>query len=179
MIAGTSIFGARGGQIVGALISIGLISSISAMMWIGPRVTMTMGEDFPLLRMFARRSEAGVPLTAILFQAVVASGLLFTESFESVLDFIQVGLLTCSFLTVLGVVKLRLTQPALARPYRAWGYPVTPLIFLSVTAFMLYYLAVNRPVQSLAGVAIMLASLVVYALASTQRPATQKVTMSQ
>ena len=46
LIAGKHIFGERGGRLVGALICLGLVSSISAMTWIGPRVTMVMGEDF-------------------------------------------------------------------------------------------------------------------------------------
>src|SRR5262245_63500717 len=93
------------------------------MMWTGPRVTMTMGEDIPMLRMFARRSRAGVPTFAILFQTIVATLMLLTQSFEAVLDFIQFSLLACSFLAVLGVIKLRITRPDLPRPYRAWGYP--------------------------------------------------------
>jgi APA family basic amino acid/polyamine antiporter len=56
-IAGKHMFGALGGRIVGALICLGLVSSISAMTWIGPRVTMTMGEDMPLLRLFSRKSK--------------------------------------------------------------------------------------------------------------------------
>ncbi len=132
-IAGSFIFGDIGGRIVGAMICIGLISSISAMMWIGPRVMMTMGEDIPALRVFARRSSQGAPAYAILFQLAVASLMLFTRSFEAVLDFIQFALLFCSFFTVLGVIKLRITQPDAPRPYRAWGYPVTPVAFLLVT----------------------------------------------
>ena len=164
VIAGKHIFGDLGGRIVGALICIGLVSSISAMMWIGPRVTTAMGEDMPMLRMFARRSRSGVPTTAVLFQLVVATLMLFTQSFEAVLDFIQFSLLACSFLAVLGVIKLRITRPDLPRPYRAWGYPVTPLVFLSVTAFMMYYLVTQRPVQSLIGVLIMASGLAVYYL---------------
>jgi len=164
VIAGKHIFGDLGGRIVGALICIGLVSSISAMMWIGPRVTTVMGEDMPILRVFARRSRSGVPTTAILFQLVVATLMLFTQSFEAVLDFIQFSLLACSFLAVLGVIKLRITRPDLPRPYRAWGYPVTPLVFLSVTAFMMYYLVTQRPVQSLIGVLIMASGLAVYYL---------------
>ena len=164
VIAGKHIFGDLGGRIVGALICIGLVSSISAMMWIGPRVTTVMGEDMPILRVFARRSRSGVPTTAVLFQLVVATLMLFTQSFEAVLDFIQFSLLACSFLAVLGVIKLRITRPDLPRPYRAWGYPVTPLVFLSVTAFMMYYLVTQRPVQSLIGVLIMASGLAVYYL---------------
>ena len=162
MVSGRHIFGPVGARLVGGLISFGLVASISAMMWIGPRVTMTMGEDFRVLRLFARQSKAGVPAIAILFQLVVCDLLLLTESFEEVLNFVQFSLTFCSFFAVLGVIKMRITHPDLARPYRAWGYPITPLAFLTVTAFMMYYLLVNRPLQSLGGLALMAAGLVIY-----------------
>jgi APA family basic amino acid/polyamine antiporter len=163
-ISGRHIFGDIGGRIVGAMICTGLISSISAMMWIGPRVMMTMGEDVPALRVFSQRSTSGAPAYAILFQLAVAGLLLFTRSFEAVLDFIQFSLLFCSFFTVLGVIKLRITSPELPRPYRAWGYPITPLVFLFVTAFMMYYLLTERPLQSLLGMLIMISGLLIYAM---------------
>lgn len=163
-ISGSYIFGELGGRIVGAMICVGLISSISAMMWIGPRVMMTMGEDIPALRMFSRRSTSGAPAYAILFQLAVATLMLFTRSFEAVLDFIQFALLFCSFFTVLGVIKLRITRPDLPRPYRAWGYPVTPVVFLLVTGFMMYYLLTDRPLQSALGTLIMLSGLLIYAV---------------
>jgi basic amino acid/polyamine antiporter, APA family len=164
IVAGKHIFGSFGGRLVGALICIGLVSSISAMTWIGPRVAMIMGEDMPVLRVFSRRSKRGVPAIAIIFQLLVSNLLLLTQSFEAVLDFIQFSLTFCSFFAVLGVIKMRITHPNMARPYRALCYPVTPLIFLSVTLFMMYYLVVNRPLQSLAGVAMMCAGLLVYYL---------------
>jgi APA family basic amino acid/polyamine antiporter len=163
-IAGSYIFGEIGGRVVAAMICIGLVSSISAMMWIGPRVMMTMGEDIPSLRVFARKSSQGAPAHAILFQLAVASLMLFTRSFEAVLDFIQFALLFCSFFTVLGVIKLRITRPDIPRPYRAWGYPVTPMIFLLVTAFMMYYLLTERPLQSGLGALIMISGLLIYAV---------------
>jgi APA family basic amino acid/polyamine antiporter len=161
-IAGTYVFGEIGGRIVSAMICIGLVSSISAMMWIGPRVMMTMGEDIPALRVFARKSPQGAPAYAILFQLAVATLMLFTRSFEAVLDFIQFALLFCSFFAVLGVIRLRITRPDLPRPYRAWGYPVTPVIFLLVTLFMMYYLVVERPLQSFFGALIMVSGLLIY-----------------
>ena len=162
IVAGKHVFGGLGGRVVGAVISLGLVSSISAMTWIGPRVTMTMGEDVPLLRLFSRKSKRDAPTIAIVFQLVISNLLLLTQSFEAVLDFIQFSLTFCSFFAVLGVIKMRITHPNLARPYRAWGYPVTPLIFLGVTFFIMYYLVVNRPLQSLAGFAMMSAGLVIY-----------------
>jgi APA family basic amino acid/polyamine antiporter len=169
-ISGTHIFGEIGGRIVSAMICIGLISSISAMMWIGPRVMMTMGEDIPALRVFARKSERGAPAYAILFQLTVATLMLFTRSFEAVLDFIQFSLLFCSFFTVLGVIKLRITHPDLPRPYRAWGYPVTPVVFLLVTLFMMYYLVVERPLQSGFSALIMVSGFLIYVLFRKRTP---------
>ena len=164
VVSGRHIFGEAGGRIVAAMICIGLISAISAMMWIGPRVTMTMGEDIPAIAFFARKSSTGAPAYAILFQLAVATLMLFTRSFEAVLDFIQFSLLFCSFFTVLGVIKLRITHPDLPRPYRAWGYPLTPLVFLLVTGFMMYYLLTERPLQAGLGMLIMISGLVIYAI---------------
>jgi len=84
-IAGEHIFGATGGRVVAGLICIGLVSAISAMMWIGPRVTVTMGEDFPLLGIFSRLSRGGVPVAALVLQIGVVTLLLLTQSFEAVL----------------------------------------------------------------------------------------------
>lgn len=172
LVAGTHIFGEAGGRIVGGLICFGLISTISAMTWIGPRVTKVMGEDFPLLGLFAKETGNGVPLYAILFQLVIVSLLILTQSFEGVLNYIQFSLTLSSFLTVLGVMVLRYTQPDLDRPYKTWGYPFTPLIFLGVTFFMMAYLVVNQPLESLAGFATLFAGLAVYFLASKQTPTT-------
>ena len=168
-IAGLHIFGATGARIVDAVICVGLVSSISALMWLGPRVTMTMGEDFRLLSAFARKTSGGVPATAILFQVAVVSALLLTQSFESIVEFIQFSLTISSFLTVLGVIVLRFTQPALPRPYKVWGYPATPLLFLAVSLFMMVNLVLERPAQSLAGVAIMLSGLLVYAVSARHK----------
>jgi APA family basic amino acid/polyamine antiporter len=163
-VSGRYIFGDVGVQFVAAMICIGLISSISAMMWIGPRVMMTMGEDIPAIGVLGRKSRSGVPVHAILFQLGVATMLLLTRSFEAVLDFIQFALLFCSFFTVLGVIKLRITHPHMSRPYRAWGYPITPVVFLLVTGFMMYYLLTERPLQSLLGMLIMISGLLIYAI---------------
>ena len=169
LIAGRHIFGEAGGKLVAGLICIGLVSSISAMMWVGPRVIMVMGEDMPLLRMFSKRASNGVPQIAILFQLAMVTALLLTQSFEAVLDFIQFALTLCSFLTVLGVIVLRFKKPDLPRPYRAWGYPVTPFVFLGVTSFVLFHLAAQRPLQSLASFCTMLAGLLLYGVSIAHR----------
>jgi APA family basic amino acid/polyamine antiporter len=95
-IAGAEMFGDAGGRVDAALICIGLVSAVSAMVWIGPRVNMVIGEDIPALRFFARTTKAGVPATAIVFQLAVVNLLLFTQSFEAVIDYIQFSLTFCT-----------------------------------------------------------------------------------
>ncbi len=92
------------------------------MMWIGPRVTVTMGEDFPLLGVFARVAPgAACRSAAIVLQITVVTLLLLTQSFEAVLDFIQFSLTLCSFLAVAGVIVLRVTRPHLAAAVQGVG----------------------------------------------------------
>lgn len=162
LIAGTHVFGDAGGRFVAFLICFGLISTVSAMMWIGPRVTQVMGEDAPVFGFLARRSPNGVPSRAILLQAAVATLLMMTQSFEDVLEFIQFAITLSSFATVLGVMVMRWRNPELPRPYRTPLYPIPPLVFLGVTAFMMYYLAASRPLHALAGLALMASGLVIF-----------------
>lgn len=169
-VAAKYIFGENGGHIMAGLICIGLVSSISAMTWIGPRVTMAMGEDCHALRFLARKNANGVPSRAIILQYLIVVALLITSSFDRVLTYVQFSLSLCSFLTVLGVIVLRWTQPDLARPYKAWGYPLTPIVFLAVSGWMLAFLLKSKPEESLAGLATLLVGLAVYFLSPTRPP---------
>ncbi len=161
-VAATHIFGDAGGRLMSGLICAGLVASVSAMTWIGPRVAATMGEDWPALRSLARRNARGIPTLAILCQSAIVCLLLITAAFEAVLTYIQFSLSLCSFLTVLGVYVLRIRRPELPRPYRTWGYPLTPLLFLVVSAWMLWHILGSKPRESLAGLATLLLGLIVY-----------------
>src|SRR6266852_1208155 len=162
LIAGKHIFGTNGGRIVGAVICIGLVSAISSMTWIGPRVTMAMGEDHWLLRLLGRKNRQGVPTNAVVLQLLIVNLLLLTGSFERVVVYIQFGLLLCSLLTVLGVIVLRATHPEIARPYRVWAYPLPPLIFATITIWMMIRLALSNPTESFSALATMFIGFVLY-----------------
>ena len=169
-VVGAEMFGETGGRLVAGLICIGLVSAVSAMVWIGPRVTMVIGEDLPGLRFLARTTRSGVPATAILLQLAVVTGMLLTQSFETVVHYIQFSLTFCTFLAVLGVIVLRFTRPDLKRPYRVWAYPLTPVIFLLVTGYMMLFQLMQKPQQSIAGLITMLAGLVVFAVSRWLAP---------
>lgn len=162
LIAGQHLFGAVGGAFTSLLISLGLIANVSAMSWIGSRVTKSMADDFSRLRFFGRVNQHGTPYIAMILQALVVTVLILTGSFEAVLVYTQFALLLSSFLAVLGLIVLRFTQPGLPRPYRVWGYPITPLIFLIVTLFMMLYTVQQRIVESLLGLLTALVGLGIY-----------------
>src|SRR5213592_3587285 len=133
LIAGKHIFGENGGRFAGGVICLGLVAAISSMMWIGPRVTMSMGEDHWLLRLLGRKNKHGIPTNAVLLQLLMVNLLLLTQSFGEVVRYTQFSLLLCSLLAVLGVMVLRFTRPELARPYRVWIYPIPPVVFSVIT----------------------------------------------
>lgn len=165
LIAGKHIFGENGGRLAGAVICLGLIAAISSMTWIGPRVTMSMGEDHWLLRLLARKNANGIPTNAILLQVLIVNLLLFTQSFENVVRYTQFSLLLCSLLAVFGVIVLRFTQPEISRPYRVWLYPLPPLIFSIITVWMMFYLMRWHTAESLAGLGTALLGFLLYFLA--------------
>lgn len=169
-IAGAEILGEAGGRLIAGLICIGLVSAVSAMVWIGPRVTQVIGEDLPGLRILARKTKTGVPALAILLQLGVVTGMLLTQSFETVVHYIQFSLTFCTFLAVLGVIVLRWTRPGLTRPYRVWAYPLTPVIFLAVTGYMMFFQLTQKPKESIAGLVTMLAGLLVFAVSRRLAP---------
>jgi basic amino acid/polyamine antiporter, APA family len=165
-LAAAHIFGHEGGRWMSALICAGLISSISAMTWVGPRVSMTMGQDWSAMRWLGHTSASGVPVVAIVVQSAIVGVLVLTNSFQAVLTYIQLALTASSFLAVLGVFVLRVRRPEIARPYRTWGYPVTPIIFLAVSAWMMWHIVQMNPRESLAGLATMVAGLAFYLVSS-------------
>jgi basic amino acid/polyamine antiporter, APA family len=173
VIAGAHIFGAAGAKVMAFFICLGLISTVSAMMWIGPRITAAMGEDLGILALLARRNARGIPVTAILAQFAIVLLLLLTSTFQTAVNYIQFSLTLCSTLTVLGVFVLRWRRPNLPRPYRAWGYPVTPAIFLAISAWMLVHMLTETSTRgpSLRGLATMALGLAIYFLSAKKATA--------
>lgn len=164
-VAASHIFGNSGGKIMSLLIAFGLISSISSMVWAGPRVTQVIGEDIPFFRILAKKNRHGVPHYAILLQLGIVIALLITATFEAVIAYLGFTLTLSSFMTVLGVFVHRWRYPDASRPYRTWGYPVTPIIFLAISLWILIFLLMGKPIESLAGLATIALGLPFYWIA--------------
>src|SRR6202790_5106085 len=162
LLAGQAIFGPIGGKIVSLLIGLGLIATISAMAWIGPRITRRMAEDLPKLRLLGRTSAKGTPYMAIILQVFIVTILVASGTFQRVLIYTQFSLLLSSFLTVLGLIVLRIREPKLERPYKVWAYPITPIVFLAITLWMMVYVILDKTTESLLGLMTVIAGLILY-----------------
>jgi APA family basic amino acid/polyamine antiporter len=106
-LSANKIFGTAIGKTMGLMIALLLISSISAMIFAGPRVTQVMGEDLPLLKKLAVRNTKGIPVFAILLQSTISLILILTASFDTVLFYIAFTLDIFTFSTVLGIFVMR------------------------------------------------------------------------
>ncbi len=166
-VAAGHIFGESGGRIMAGLIAFGLVSTISAMTWAGPRVAQQMGRDYPLLGFLARTDARGVPWMAVLLQGALALLLIFTLDVAMIVTRTTFLLELVLLLTVWGVVHLRVRQPDLSRPCRAWGYPYTTILFLIMVAWTLSQILRTNPDDVRWSMAILLVGVVFYFLVRT------------
>ena len=163
-LSAARIFGETGGGIMAVIIALILTSTISVMIFVGPRIVQVMGEDFPLLRKLSYRSSAGIPVYAIVVQSVLTLGFIYTATFQQVLLYAGFTLNLITAMTVAGVFVLRRSEPSIERPYRTWGYPWPPIVFLLLSGWSLTFMMIDRPEESLAGLLTLSAGLVIYFL---------------
>lgn len=164
------VFGAQGGRIMGGLIAFLLLSSISAMIIAGPRLSKVLGEDYWLFRGLARSTRKDIPAVAIVVQGLISALYVVTATFDQVIVFVGFTLNLFTFLTVLGVMIMRRKRPDLPRPYRTIGYPVVPVLFLLIQAYIMVYGLLYRPKESIAGIAITGLGFLIYVLDHKVRP---------
>lgn len=161
-VSATYIFGDYGGRLMALMITLLLISTVSAMIWIGPRVTMVMGEDYKLLRFLSRKNRNNVPVIAIWVQTGITVVLIVSSTFEEVLVYAGFIMNLFTLLSVIGLFILRIKQPEKKGKYRVTGYPVTPLIFIVLSVWTLTYLLIDRPAESILGLITVMAGLIIY-----------------
>ena len=163
-ISATYIFGDYGGRLMALLITLLLISTISAMIWIGPRVTMVMGEDYQILRFLSKKNRYNVPVIAIWVQTAITVILIVSSTFDKVLVYAGFIMNLFTLLSVIGLFILRLKHPEITSKYRVTGYPVTPVIFVLLSLWTLTYLLIERPLESILGLLTVFAGLAIYYL---------------
>lgn len=161
-IAAGYIFGETGARVIAVMLSILLISTVSAMVLAGPRALQSVGEDFQAFRWLGKTNADGVPRNAIYFQSFVALIFIVTSSFKFIVVFAGAMLALNSLLAVIGVFVLRWKEPDLPRPYKTWGYPIVPLIYIGLTAFTLIFVVKTSPSKAAFAAAIILSGALFY-----------------
>lgn len=161
-VAALSLFGEGAAAVLSSLIALALVSSVSAMVMVGPRVYEAMGEDYAALRFLRLRPGGGGPAASIALQSLLAIVLLLTLSFDSLLMYIGFTLSASSALTVAGLYIYRRRKPSAKTGYRTWGYPVTPAVFVLFACWMIGHSVSRRPAEALLGGVTIAVGLLMY-----------------
>jgi len=157
------VLGPLGGTLVSLIILLSIIGSLNGAILTCPRVYFAQAQDGLFFRRFAEvHPRYQTPGFAILAQGVWAVVLILTGSYEELIDYAMFAIWLSYAFMIAAVLVLRRTQPNLPRPYKMWGYPVTPLLFLGVAIWFLGNMLVTRPRPSLAGLALIAAGVPVY-----------------
>jgi APA family basic amino acid/polyamine antiporter len=161
--AAISLFGVRIGSIFSGAITICLLSVISAMIMTGPRVYYAMARDNAFPKWFGDvNPKHTTPGKAILLQAIIAIIMVITSSFDKLLMYIGFTLSLFAMLTVIGLVILRIKLPAIERPYRTFGYPVTPVLFILSNFWIIIHTVIGNPFVLIYGGGTIILGIIIY-----------------
>lgn len=157
------LLGATGAAVMTAGMMLSSAGAIHSTILAGGRVTFAIARDGMLPAGLATISErARVPARALLLIGAVSIVFALSGTFDLITDLIVFALLIFNALAVAAVYVLRRRMPDVPRPYRAWGYPVVPGLFLLATAFLMVNTLIATPGRALAGLLIVAAGLPVY-----------------
>ena len=158
-----ALIGPTGAVFVAAAVAVSTFGTLNGSMMTGPRVFYAMAEDKLFFKAFAKVHPVhGTPGGAILLS--IGLGVVFVsfQGFAELADQFVIGIWPFYALSVAAVLVLRRRQPDLARPYRTWGYPVVPLLFLLAAVYLLGNYAIRETGKFALDVAIVLSGVPVF-----------------
>jgi len=161
---GEVLFGRTGGIVFAGVVIIAVLGSLTSIIMGSPRVYYAMARDGLFLPGVATvHPYFGTPARAIALQAVLASLLVLSGTFEQILAYFFFTAVAFLALIIAAVFVLRRRLPA-TTTYQAPGYPVTPLLFLVLVVFLLILLALENPARALLGMGVVALGVPVYRL---------------
>jgi APA family basic amino acid/polyamine antiporter len=157
--------GTVGANLVTIVILMSIIGAVNGWLLTQPRVYFAQARDGLFFRRFGEvHPRYRTPGFSVLMQFVWSSVLLLTGSFEVLINYAMFSIWVFYALTTVAVIVLRRKQPDRPRPYRMWGYPVTPVLFAATAVWFLVNMLVERPGPSLVAAGIMITGVPVYFL---------------
>jgi APA family basic amino acid/polyamine antiporter len=161
--ASSFLFGTTAAGLISAMILISILGAMNGAIFVGPRVYYAMARDGLFFKKVGTvHPRFQTPGFALLLQAIWASILALTGTFEQLFTFAMFAGILFWALAAASIFTLRKKYPDLPRPYKAWGYPVVPWIFIIALSGILLITLVKKPVESLAGVGLMVIGIPVY-----------------
>jgi APA family basic amino acid/polyamine antiporter len=160
----SAVFGPAGVTLVSVAILVSTFGCLNGLVLGGARVLFAMSRDGLFFRVAGHVDpRRQTPSGALLLQASWSAVLALSGSYDRLLTYVTFASLAFNALTVVGLFVLRRTQADAARPYRTWGYPVTPAIYLAGATFFLLFIFMGDPRDSCAGIALVALGLPAYA----------------
>ncbi|CAM3417653.1 Amino acid permease-associated region [Flavobacterium longum] len=162
VVASQYIFGGIGTIIIAIMIMISTFACNNGLIMAGARVYYTMANDGLFFKKAGHLNDAGVPAWALWVQCVWASALCLTGKYGDLLDFVVIIVLIFYILTIYGIFRLRKSMPDAERPYKAFGYPILPLLYIAVATAISLALLIWKTSTCGWGVLIMLIGIPIY-----------------
>jgi len=163
------IFGHAGTYVIAAMIMISTFGCNNGLILAGARVYYTMAHDGLFFKEAGKLNKNAVPGWALWAQCLVASLLCLSGKYGDLLDMISFVAVAFYALTVIGIFVLRKREPGMERPYKAFGYPVLPAIYIVLALVFCVALIIQKPVYATWGLAIVLAGIPIYYAAVWRR----------
>ena len=162
-VSAEALFGTGMEQAFSAAITFCLLSVISAMIMAGPRVYYAMAADDLFFEPLKHvRKPHGTPVFSILLQAGIAVVMVLTTSFDKLLLYIGFTLALAAMLTVIGMMVLRRKGFHLKSPYKTFGYPVTPILFILFNLWIILFCIKENPVVFFYGAGTIAAGILAF-----------------
>jgi len=167
--AANVIFGHAGTFVVAAMIMVSTFGCNNGLILAGARVYYTMAQDGLFFKEAGKLNKNAVPGWALWAQCLVASLLCLSGKYGDLLDMISFVAVAFYALTVIGIFVLRKREPGMERPYKAFGYPVLPAIYIVLALVFCVALIIQKPLYATWGLGIVLVGIPIYYVAVSRK----------
>lgn len=169
VVAANSIFGNGGTYIIAIMIMISTFGCDNGLILAGARVYYSMAKDGLFFKQAGTLNKNAVPEWALWAQFVVASLLCLSGKYSDLLDMISFVVVIFYALTIFGIFILRKKRPDIERPYKAFGYPVLPFLYIIMGISFCVLLIIYKPEFTWPGLIIALLGIPIYYIASSKK----------
>lgn len=160
--AAQSIFGESAAVIMAVLIMISTFGCNNGLILAGARVYYAMAKDKLFLKKAGELNKHSVPAAALVFQGIWASILCLSGTYSQLLDYVIFAVLIFYVLTISGIFILRKKKPNQERPYKAFGYPILPLVYIILAGTISFILLIFKPSYTWTGLIIVLCGIPIF-----------------